>query len=105
MPDDSSRLEALWPGGPRAVPEIVPATRPTDLAGRTIAFLWNSMFRGEEIFAVLRAGLTARHPDIRFVGDDAFGSILGSDEHEVLDRLPERLRGHKVDAVIVGVGC
>ncbi len=63
------------------------------------------MFRGEEIFPVIEAEIRARHPDTRFIGWKAFGSIFGEDEHRVLAELPARLTAEGVDAVVCGVGC
>lgn len=98
-------LEALWPGGPSAVPPIAPAARPSVLEGRTVGFLWNGMFRGDEIFPLLERALVSLAPGARFLPPDAFGPIFGGDEHAVLDRLPARLRELGVDAVVCGVGC
>jgi hypothetical protein len=98
-------FEALWPGGAAAVPRIVPAPRPPTLVGRTVGFLWNSMFRGEEIFPLIERALTERHGEMRFVRPEAFGAIFGGDEHAVLEQLPERLRELGVDAVVCGMGC
>jgi hypothetical protein len=96
---------AYWPGGVGAVPRIAPADRPDSLNGRTIGFLWDYMFRGDEIFPVIEEAIVAANSDVRFVGHDAFGSTFGGDEHEVLARLPAELRRLGVDAVISGIGC
>ena len=42
---------------------------------------------------------------IGFVDYDAFGNTHGGDEREVLAQLPGKLRQHKVDVVISGMGC
>ncbi len=101
----SEVFATLWPGGPYAVEIVPPAARPDSLAGKTIGFLWDDMFRGEEIFPVIEAEIRARHPNTRFVGWEAFGSIFGGDEHRVLAELPARLAAEGVDAVVCGVGC
>jgi hypothetical protein len=49
--------------------------------------------------------LQARFPDMRFIGQDEFGSTHGEDERKVLAALPEKLKSLKVDAVISGMGC
>lgn len=105
MPDANETQAALWPGGALAVPQVAPAPRPAGLDGRTVAFVWDYMFRGDEIFPVLQAALAARYPTARFVGHDAFGSSFGGDEHAMLAALPARLAEFGVDAVVSGVGC
>lgn len=98
-------FKALWPGGVDAVPVIPPAPRPGSLNGKRIGFLWDYMFRGDEIFPVLERGIADAFEDVEFVGYEAFGSMFGGDEHAVLAALPERLRELEIDAVISGVGC
>ena len=95
----------VWPRGPKAG-EISPlAERPAGLDGKKIAFLWDYLFRGDEIFPMLASELTARYPGVEFVGHETFGSTHGDEEHEIVASLPERLREMEVDAVISGMGC
>ena len=98
-------LDALWPGGDSAVAPIEPAPRPASLDAKRVGFLWNHMFRGEEIFPLVAARLEAEFEGVEFVGFDAFGSTFGGDEHAVIDALPSRLRDLGVDAVISGIGA
>jgi len=102
---DDGALVALWPGGANGVAAIDPARRPDTLDGKRIGFLWDYVFRGEEIFPVLQEAIDGAFEDVRFVGYDAFGSVFGGDEHAVLSRLPARLKELEVDAVITGIGC
>jgi len=45
---------ALWPRGEKTV-EIAPlAPRLDTLEGKTVAFMWDYLFRGDEIFPILR---------------------------------------------------
>ncbi|MCY3830810.1 MAG: hypothetical protein F4204_01940 [Rhodospirillaceae bacterium] len=97
-------FEALWPGGVNAVPAIPPAPRPADLNGKRIGFLWDYVFRGDEIFPVLERALAETYDDVEFVGYDAFGSTFAGDEHETLAALPQRLKELEIDAVVSGVG-
>lgn len=97
--------EVLWPRTPRQAKRKTLAPRLTTLEGKTIAQLWDYVFRGDEVFEFLEEGLTARFPGVRFVSWRDFGSTHGSDEHEVLAKLPQRLREMGVDAVISGMGC
>jgi len=107
MTNDEARSEfaALWPGGQSGVEPIDPVSRPKTLDGKTIAFIWDYAFRGEEIFPVVQDAIASKFDGVNFVGHDVFGSTFGGDEHEVLRRLPERLREHSVDAVVSGIGC
>ncbi len=98
-------VKALWPGGESAVEIIPPAARLDTLRGRQVAFLWDSMFRGDEIFPMLAARLEADFPGVEFVGYDEFGSTFGGDEHAVLEGLPERVKTLQIDAVISGIGA
>ena len=101
----TEELSALWPGGDSAVEAIEPAPRPASLGARRIGFLWNHMFRGEEIFRLLASRIEAEFKGAEFVGFDAFGSIFGGEEHAVIDALPSRLDTLRVDAVISGIGA
>ena len=98
-------VEVLWPGGESAVERMEPAARPATLHGKRIGFLWDHMFRGDEIFPMLEDRLRDEFTDVEFVGFEEFGSTFGGDEHAVLDALPERLAAQRVDAVISGIGA
>jgi hypothetical protein len=74
-------------------------------AGRRIGFVWDHVFRGDELFAVIEYALMERDRGLTFVGYEAFGDIHGRDAAEVVAALPSRLRAEEVDAVIVGVGA
>lgn len=101
----ASDYEVLWPGGPIGVPVVPPAARPSTLRGKKVAFLWDYMFRGEEVFPAVQAGLEAAFGTVSIVGYDTFGSVFGGDEEAVLHALPDRLRDLGVDAVVCGMGC
>jgi len=76
-----------------------------DLNGKTIAEVWDRVFRGEEIFPAIREALRRQYPRVRFVEYDTFGDTHGPDQKQVLAELPALLRKHEVDAVISGVGA
>ncbi len=95
----------LWPRGRRTLTARPVAPRLDTLAGKTIGQLWDDLFRGDEIFPVLESALAERFPGVRFVDYRAFGSTHGADEHEVLRRLPARMKELGVDAVISGMAC
>lgn len=97
--------QVVWPRGRRVVEAAALAPRLPKLDGATIGELWDYLFRGDEIFPLLREELGRRFPGLRFVRYDVFGSTHGGDEHRVLAALPERLRQEGVDAVISGMAC
>jgi hypothetical protein len=97
--------EAYWPRTPRQVGVKPLAPRHKSLEGKTIAFLWDYIFRGDEIFAHLEEGLKARYPGVRFVGYAEFGNIHAGTEKQVLAALPQRLKDFGADAVICGMAC
>ena len=66
--------EVVWPLGPSVYETRAPNSRIADLSGKTIGELWDFLFRGEDIFPLLRAELKARFPGIRFVTYDVFGN-------------------------------
>ncbi|MCH9675227.1 MAG: hypothetical protein K0U93_27545 [Gammaproteobacteria bacterium] len=96
---------ALWPGGDCAVEPVIPPPRLDRLHGKRVGFLWDQMFRGEEIFPLIEDALGERFENISFVSHDAFGATFGENEHAVIEALPERLRELGIDAVISGIGA
>ncbi|KAE9626471.1 UGSC family (seleno)protein [Parasedimentitalea maritima] len=104
-PLNTTEYETLWPGGQIAVPIFEPARRPAKLDGLTVAFVWDYVFRGDDIFPILQEALTKAYPTMTFVSYDRFGNIFGGDEHGVRARLPELLLASGVDVAITGVGC
>lgn len=97
--------EALWPRSPRQS-KIKPLAKRLDtLNGKTIAQVWDEVFRGDEVFEFLEEGIKARYPDVKFVSWKDFGSTHGSEEREVVASLPAKFRERGVDAVISGMGC
>ena len=102
---DGGTQRVVWPRGRKTVAPKAVASRLRTLDGMTIGELWDDLFRGDEIFPLLRQALRERYPGVKFVGYDVFGSTHGAREHEVLTRLPERLRENGVDAVISGMAC
>ncbi len=97
--------DVVWPKSPVGVTARRSAPRPASLDGATIGFLWDHLFRGDELFPVLEKELTRRFEGIEIVGHDVFGNIHGADEHERIARLPDDLRARHVDAVVSAMGC
>jgi len=105
MPTNDGHYEALWPRSPRQTKIKSLAKRLETLEGKTVAQLWDFVFRGDEVFAALEEGLKDRFPNIRWVSYKEFGSTHGSDEREVVGSLARRFKELKVDAMISGMGC
>jgi hypothetical protein len=100
-----SKYEVLWPLARRAVTDTRAAPRLPDLNGKTVCELWDVIFRGETIYPLVREHIKARFPRVKFVGHEEFGNFHGAREREVTAALPDRLRAHKADAAIVGIGA
>ena len=84
---------------------LIQVLAPPQLDGRTVAQLWDFLFRGDEVFALLEEGLRERFPNVRFVSWREFGNTHGTNEREVVQALPARLRERGVDAVISGMAA
>ena len=97
--------EVLWPRGRKVVEKARLAKRLDAMEGKTVGFLWDWIFRGDEIFPVIENELARRYPSMKFVGHKVFGSTHGGKEGEVLASLSGKLKENGCDAVISGVGC
>ncbi len=97
--------EVLWPRAERRMKRKALAPRPASLEGKTIAQIWDFIFRGDEVFAALEEGLKARYPGVKFVSWREFGNTHGATERQIVASLPERLKAMGVDAVLSGMAC
>jgi len=97
--------EAVWPLGRPAFEARELNARLGDLSGKTIAEFWDYLFHGEHIFPLLRAELAKRFPGIKFVTYDVFGNLHGPKQRELVAKVPDLLRQHKVDGVISMLGA
>jgi len=97
--------EALWPRGQKRQRNRPLAKRLDTLEGKTVAQLWDYLFKGDIVFALLEEGLKKRYPGIKFVSWREFGSSHGGEEKEALAALPEKFKALGVDAVISGMAC
>jgi hypothetical protein len=98
-------FEVLSPLSRKAVKASAAAPRLPDLNGKTVCELWDVIFRGETIFPLVREQIRARFPDVKFVTYEQFGNFHGAHGDRILQELPQRLREHGADAVIVGIGA
>lgn len=97
--------EALWPRSPRQRRGKTLAHRHSTLDGKVVAFLWDYLFRGDEVFQLLEEGLRGQFAGIKFASWREFGNMHGSDERKVLAALPGRLKDLHVDAVICAMAA
>ena len=100
--------DVVWPLGHRVLDEVAEQERPAELGGRTVAYLWDELFRGPEMFDVISSVARERFgDDVTFVGWEEFGNFHASaaEERRVLEALPELLRAHRVDLVVAAVGA
>ena len=97
--------EVVWPRSARGVQARRAAPRLSALDGTRIAFMWDYLFRGEELFPVLERELRNRFPAIDIVGYDAFGNIHGPEEDQLVGAIPSVIAARGIDAVVCGVGA
>ncbi len=98
-------FDVVWPKSPRGVQRRRSAPRLATLEGARIGFIWDYLFRGEEIFPILERELRVRFPGIEIVGYETFGNVHGSNEAALIEALAGTLDEHGIDAVVVGNGC
>lgn len=97
--------EVIEPRPVSARKDVRASTLLTDLNDAVVAEVWDYVFRGDEMFAVVEEELTRRYPGIRFVTFSEFGDIHGPDEVAVLEALPQLFREKQINAVLAGVGA
>jgi len=98
-------FEVVWPLGRFAIRPVKPAAALPDLNGKTVCELWDGIFRGDEIYPILRAELQTRFPAVQIVDYKTMGNTHGSNESEYVANLPALLRQHGAHAVISAVGA
>lgn len=98
-------FRVLWPLGKSVSQTAQLANRSQDLSGKTVCELWDDIFRGDEIFALLEKLLPGKYPGIKFVNYGKFGKTNSPEQRQVLAALPEKLKQYGCDAVISGVGA
>jgi hypothetical protein len=78
-----------------------------DLSGKTVGYVWDYLFRGDEMFTAVSELIRSRYQDVTFLGPEVFGNIHGADaeERDSLEKLPARLREYGVDVAVVAVGA
>jgi hypothetical protein len=76
------QYEVLWPLARKAQRAQSTATAVGDLSGKTVAELWDYIFRGEIIYPAIRERLRERYPGIKFVDYTHFGNIHGPKQRD-----------------------
>jgi hypothetical protein len=102
---EQSHFEAYWPRAAARGKAKPLAPRLPTLAGKRVAFLWDFLFRGDDIYAIVEEELRKRFDGISFMGWQEIGNIHGGDERKIVAGLPARLRAGGVDAVITSVAA
>ncbi len=97
--------EVVWPRGKKVAESARFARRLGTLQGKTVGFLCDWLFHGDQIFPVIERELAKQYPGIKFVSYEEFGSTHGGKEVEVLAALLDKLKQNRCDAVISGIGC
>jgi hypothetical protein len=101
----TSDFEVVWPSSRRIGADVEEVRPIGGLNDKRIALLWTNKFKGAEMFEILMAEAKRRYPAVEFVGYDVFGDIHGPDEVNVIREMGDKLREHRIDGAIVGVGA
>ena len=96
---------ALWPRSPRQARMQPLAKRLDTLEGKTIAWVWDYVFRGDEVFEQLEESIRGRFPGVKFVHWSEFGKTHGADERRIVAEMARKLKPLGVDAVVSAMGC
>lgn len=102
---DEPRYAVVWPQGAKAFDEAPSVERVADLSGKRVAAIWDYLFRGDEIFDIVTRKLAEQFPGVTTVSHTAFGNTHGSQQRKLLAEVPDKLREHRVDAVISLLGA
>lgn len=73
------------------------------LAGQKIALVWDHLFRGDDVFRLVKERFHAERSGVEFVDHEVFGDIHGHEE--LLGQLSSRLEEMGVDGTIVATGA
>ena len=103
------KFDVVSPAGLEAVKVIQARPRLPDLNGKTIAEVWNGVFKGDTVFPLLRKLLKQRYPDINIVPYTEFYHLPGSDvpahQRALVEEVVGQLQARGCDAVITGMGA
>jgi hypothetical protein len=97
--------EVLSPVGRSTSAAMAPVAGVEDLNNKKVAFVWDLLFSGDQMMAVIADELRARWPGVQFIGHENFENVHGVDEVRVVAELPARLKDLGADAAVIGVGA
>ena len=97
-------FEVVWPSSRHRSSEIGDVEGLGELDGKRIAFLWDYIFKGDEMFEIIEESLEKQFPGVEIVGYDEFGNFRGPNELETFKTLPGKLIEMGVDGAVIGVG-
>ena len=97
------------PAGLEAVKARHTAPRLADLNGKTVAEVWNGVFKGDVAFPIVRKLLKQRYPGITIIPYTEFYHLPGSDmpahQRALTQEIVEQARAKGADAMITGMGA
>ncbi len=103
------RIDVVSPAGGEAAVRISAAPRLADLNGKTVAEIWNGVFKGNETFPAIRRALQQRYPGVRIVPYTEFPHFFGGDnptqQKALAKELAALVKDKACDAVITGNGA
>jgi hypothetical protein len=94
MSEQQALYEAVWPLGKSHWDKRDLNPGVGDLNGKTIAEVWDRVFRGEEIFPAIRQAVRKKYPGVRSVEYDQFGDTHSANEKRIL-RMRLTCREHR----------
>ena len=102
-------LTVVSPEGLEAVKRSGPAPRLDRLDGKTIAEVWNGVFKGDVTFPIIRAELEKRFPGLRIVPYTEFPHAPATDhparQRALAQEIAALAKEKGCDAVISGNGA
>ena len=102
-PVNEPSFDVVHPAGRRPVVARTSNADLPGLTGKKIALVWDYLFRGDDVFRLVKERFQAEPSGVEFVDHEVFGDIHGHDE--LLDQLPSRLSELGVDGTIVATGA
>ncbi len=103
------KLAVISPAGVQVIEQKAIAPRLPDLAGKTVAEIWNGVFKGDETFPVVREMFRKRLPHTRIVPYTEFPFFPGDDrpnaQQAVARQIAMLAKEKGCDAIISGNGA
>ena len=103
------KFEVVSPAGLDAVSAGGAARRLDDLNGKTVAEIWNGVFKGDVAFPIIRRLLQERYRGLNIIPYTEFPHVPGSDhplqQRERARRTAALAKARGAHAVITGIGA